>query len=406
MPVAVPQLAGSPGSALLTFVGRCDPNTPAAPPEYIARPSKTAERLRDQVETTETTRVLLMGQTGVGKTTELAHLERLVHTRFLPLRPPLDAHLDLGTATWHDVFVFTAAWAVEGWPGSVDRHLRHQLREALRPPTTVEKPPAFWSGPQRETTGGPPEPTPTQRFRNDQAAVQDVIRLGPAQFWDLGSAILSNLAKATGRPVLLLLDGFEKLAVSQAERLFGEGGRTLSDLPCRAVVTAPLGLSFTRDFGDIEEKFLFTERIRAVSCRSGEPGRAFFEEMATARGAYDIMAPEVVEDAISWGGGLPRQFLKLLGEAASRAHADGLGRVEPECAARAQIRVADRWQYQLEPSHRVALKLPDREREGVARSELLRLGALIEYDLPDGTLRLGINPLVGPLLTRREPDEP
>jgi hypothetical protein len=116
----------------------------------------------------------------------------------------------------------------------------------------------------------------------------------------------------------------------------------------------------------------------------------------------EVMSDEIVGETISWAGGLPRQFLQLRSTAAHQALTDGLDRIEKESFTRARIRVADRWQYQLQPADYSALERDDTERTADERARLLRLGALIEYDKQDGFLRIGINPLVRPLMKREK----
>ncbi len=314
--------------------------------------------------------------------------------------PPIDRFLDLRIVGWHDVFVFSVLWGADSLGlNREDQVVR--LETAIRPPETKSL--LLGVGLKFEQTiGGPPSPTALQRFRNDHRKVHEVIDSGPAQMWDLASAVVRVIEKKTGKPVLLLFDGLEKMTDDQSQRLFDGEGRFLRELPCRAVVTAPLALSFEPYFGDILEHFSFPvpERLRALSCQPGEPGVEFFKSLAARRGAEGVASREIIDHAISWCGGLPRQFLQLLATAASQVLTGGSDQIQQESFAHARLRVTDRWQYQLEPADYDVLGKAERSTK--EQSRLLRIGALIEYDKPDGTLRIGINPLVGPLLKRRE----
>jgi hypothetical protein len=116
--------------------------------------------------------------------------------------------------------------------------------------------------------------------------------------------------------------------------------------------------------------------------------------------AGEWISDEAVDLAVRWSGGLPCQFLQLIVLAASQALTDGT-RVEEETLLRAAYRLIDGWQYQLGPSDLDELEADDSLRPAAARARLLRLGALVERGEPDGTLGLGVNPLVGVLLKRR-----
>jgi hypothetical protein len=231
--------------------------------------------------------------------------------------------------------------------------------------------------------------------------VRQTISSGKAQFWDLAVAGLRLLEQAKGHPPLLLIDGLEKMPTDGAKGLFYDARRYLEEWPSRAVITAPLALSFESYFGEVEEQFLHTERLRAISCLEGEPGFDFFQHLVTARGGDGLFASEVLHDMISWGGGLPRQFIQLAVYSATRALEEGQEVIAPEHFARARQKATDRWQYQLGPTEFRALERSDDSRNPSDRARLLRLGALVEYDNSDGSLRLGVNPLVGAILARR-----
>jgi hypothetical protein len=213
--------------------------------------------------------------------------------------------------------------------------------------------------------------------------------------------LLNAIAEAANMSAVLIWDGLERMPVDSARDLFLDARNSASELPCRAVITAPLALSFESYFGDIEERFRIVERLRALPAEPDTPGHSFLLRMAEARGASRVFPRELLEEAIHLSGGLPRQFLQLLSNAATQSLVDGLEQVHPESFTRAVQRVTERWQYQLEPGDYEALELNDTERPTQVRARLLRIGALVEHDLPTGGLRIVTNPLVEALLRRR-----
>src|SRR5687767_14262084 len=99
---------------LSKFIARCDPS--ALPPEgtYVPRVPNFAARLAMELEPSRRSRVLLFGQTGVGKSTELARLaEMLEESYYIVVCPPVDKVLDLKGVSWHELLVFSALWATE-----------------------------------------------------------------------------------------------------------------------------------------------------------------------------------------------------------------------------------------------------------------------------------------------------
>jgi len=380
---------------LRKVIAACDPSQPVPRDLYVERPSPLARRLRDEIAHAPSARVLLVGPPGVGKSTELIRFQQEASDAYIVVRPPLDTHLDLTIVSWHDLLIFTVLWAGDQLGLSQTKEL-HELTDMLRAPEPRTA--GF-------IEGGMPLPTPAQRFRNDHAKVQKMISIGPAQCWDVAAAALARIEQAAGKPLIMLLDGLEKMGPDGAKQLYYHDGRYLRQFPCRVVVTAPLAMSFEPYFGDIEESFFMVERLRASATTEGQPGFEYFREIARRRGADEVMSADVLREAVSWGGGLPRQFLQLLATATTQALIDRHTEVDAEALTRARLRVTERWQYQLEPKDMMSLGLPDTKRERGDRARLLRLGALVEYDMPDGTLKLDPNPLVAALLERRIHDE-
>jgi hypothetical protein len=380
---------------LANFIARCDPSALATGETYVERAHPVTGRLRNQLSISKTSRVLVLGPSGVGKTTELARFEREMGEHYKIIRPPLDTNLDLSIVSWHDLFIFSTLWAAEQM-GLSSTKQAIELEDSLRPaePRTA----GFIEGSKPPLTG-------TQRFRNDHTRVQKAIALGPAQCWDYAAALLNLIEKSSGKPPLLIFDGLERMGPDGAKQLYFHDGRYLRQIPCRTIITAPLAMSFEPYFGDIEEGFFMIERLRAFAISEGQPGRDFFRDLAAKRRADAVITAELIEEAIAWGGGLPRQFFHVLMAAATQALMEGRDRVDEAALLRARLRVTERWQYQLEPKDITALGLPDTKRERADRARLLRLGALVEYEQSDGTMKLEPNPLVAALLERRIHEE-
>ncbi len=374
---------------LIQFRGRCDPGAPATADNYVDRNLAFAQRIDVALEASDTAHVLVIGQTGVGKTTELSRLEQTASDRFLFIRPPLDLDLDLANVGALDLFVYGALWAAETLM-ETDNNWFAGLNSALKPQQPLN--PNRWL-----SSGGPPAPTGLQRFRNNLVEVKQTIRLGPAQFMDLSKALTESIERKKGKDVVYVFDGLEKMPDSAASNLFNRERRTITTYPCRAVFTAPLSLSFEPFFGDVQEDFSEVVRIRAALFSADEPGFQHLLEMARRRGAEAVFAPDLLAETIAWSGGLPRQLVQLMGAAATQAITDGLPRVEPETFHRARQRVAERWQYQLDSTAYSALIEEDTLRLWEDRARLLRLGALVEFDGPQG-LKIEMNPLLGPIV--------
>jgi hypothetical protein len=385
---------------LTQLIAACEPGTPAGDPTYVARERPVATRLLDAVLPTDRSRALLVGQTGVGKSTELHRifdLDFAMNMKFFCMIIPIDTFVDLDTASWHDILVLSAAVCSDSARVRT-RAVYANLEQALRPPAHR----------QLQVFGGPPDPTPEQRFRNNFSEVHRTIELGRAQFWDMAVSVLGAAAAAAPAAPLggscelvLIWDGLEKMSLASARRLFGDEGQYLQQLPFRVIVTAPLGLTFDESFGQIEEHFSYVERLRAVSVEPGGAGERFCLELLIRRGADPVCSHKLMKRAIAMSGGVPRQLLQIVSYAAKQALSDGQEQITLEALVRAGNQLAGKWQYQLGPKDYDALEKADEDREPSERARLLQLGACIEHDSPDGGLQIDVNPLVQTLLDKR-----
>lgn len=399
---------------LTKFIAACEPGTPAGSEYYVERQQSRAERLFQAVEPAEKMRALLVGQTGVGKSTELARVVYATRPDFQAFRIPVDEYLDLDLATWHDILVLSACGL--GTVGD-SRSAHLELAAALQPRRRTEEkevikkqsqsalkslssPESVIERTKTVVTGGPPEPTPLQRFRNDFRAVHETIESGRAQYWDLALSVIAAVKKTLNKQLILILDGLEKMTLYGARRLFGDEGQFLSKFPCRMIATAPLALTFDGSFGQIEENFSYVERLRAVSVEAEGAGERFCRDLLQRRGASEICSEALLTRAIGFGAGMPRQLLQVLSYAAKQALGDGLEQISEEALLRACRRLSEKWQYQLGPNDYASLEKADEDREPAERARLLQLGACVEHDRPEGGLQIDVNPLVEGLIQR------
>lgn len=401
---------------LSRLIAACEPGTPAGSESYVARQRPVAERLFQAIQPSSRMRALLVGQTGVGKSTELGRVAELANTDLHGFRVPIDEFLDLDAVTWHDILVFSACGiaprfklgaAYERLATALQPRRTTQEREIVRQPDSRRDVYGALASERsvervRESvTGGPPEPTPLQRFRNNFQSVHETIESGRAQFWDLASSVISAAQAEAKKQFVLIWDGLEKMSLPSARRLFGDEGQYLSRLPSRIIVTAPLTLTFDDSFAQIEEHFSYVERLRAVSVESGGPGERFCLALLDKRGAREVCPEFLLMAAIQLSAGVPRQLLQIISYAAKQSLSDGQDQITEEALLRACNRLAEKWQYQLGPRDYAALAKADEDREPTERARLLQLGACIEHDRPEGGLQIDVNPLVDTLMTRR-----
>jgi len=298
---------------LQKFLEACDPALPAAGDyprsrHFVDRKDgfrvELALRMRQRGA-----RVLCVGQTGTGKTTELLKVAEELKYEFGVVVPPIDRALDLALLGWHDMIVFACLFAAVQFDATDCDSVKQlagiaagenyewsQIREALQA--------APFAAAARRVL---PRPTALQRFRNEHAAIKARIEKGPAQVADLCRQASAEIEAKTNKPLIVLLDGTEKMTIEVAERLFHREGRFATELPFRAAIVAPHGIlhqDYSAEIGD----FFSTQPLilRAISCLPDEPeGRSFFAEMIRARGGSDLIGQEAMDLAIDHSGGYP-----------------------------------------------------------------------------------------------------
>jgi len=400
---------------LESFLRRVDPSAPPPEGAYVEPPLRIGDQLAVALQPHSTSRVLFVGQPGVGKSTELARLEQRLADRFVVLRPPIDA-LNLRTAGWTELVAFSALWGSEkvlraaaskgdlrvGELMSASSRLGRSIQETQ---WVADRPDDDGDHDEYVQVAGPPRPDVVQRFRNDLPRIMAAVAAGPAQVRDQAAAVMREVEAREGKPVVLLWDGLERLSWGRAVEMFEKQVLDVKDLPCRLVATAPVWLSFQTFFGELTENFGEVVRLRALD--PSEPSSAeFLADVIVQRGLdfegghFDLDG--FAESGIpAYSGGILRQLLQLIAFAIAQALTDGQDSVTREAFERGRRRAAERWQYQLGPADFHELSKDDRKRSPELRARLLSLGALVEYEDAGGGLTLKTNPLVEELMKRR-----
>lgn len=375
---------------LRQFIARCDPGRPADQMEYVPRAPSVSERLSSTLRALPRGRVLVMGQNGVGKSTELQRYagSEAQQSGFVVLKPPLDVDLSMEGLSWHELLLFTVAWATSFANLAPSQQQPGPVLKAL----SLDTPQQLLS-----------------QMSHQPGIVRSFIASNRHLVWETATGALLRLQEYTHRPLLVIWDGLEKLTTSRAQALFYQEGRFIEELPCRTVVVAPLSLSFEPYFHDVEVHFDSTERLRATP--PNEPlGLTFLTSILTARGlrpgAANVAAAFinredfalVFRQLVNSSGGIPRQLLRVAAEAARQALVAGSAGIVANHVQLALRHEAERFRYQLSPEDIAELRRSDSARQPAAKARLLGLLALLEYELPNGDVTVESNPLLSALL--------
>ena len=219
--------------------------------------------------------------------------------------------------------------------------------------------------------------------------------------------IAEAIAKKTGRPVLAIVDGLDKVMdLSRARRMYYEGGASLRAPACKVIYTVPLALFHTTEFGQVRVTFdnFFSLPNVTVNARDGKPdesGRNMLHELVHRRIVPDLITTEAVEQLVELSGGVLYELVALAKDACSFARVRRGERVDVEDVDRAASRLRnvfagmltdahyrELWRIHTDPLHRYI--------NSPTAQELVHNLSLLEYG--DGDAWWDVHPVVRPLL--------
>jgi GTPase SAR1 family protein len=348
-------------SALLAAL---DPNRPLSTDEldrlYVERQPPVRLRLAQLLQA-EYAKVVLWGQSGSGKSTEVVRLDR-----------------DLDK-TSHSVVV---------QPGLTFDLSHIGLIELIRLATLV----ALSHASERGFV--PSADLKTRCSTLGIAWTDQRISFAPEiKGGSMGHAIqetafaIREIEASLGRPVMVLFDGLEKLSTSRARSIFVTNGEALAAWPVRALFVVPPLLVYEPEWDQAERHITDTVFLPALAT-SGAPEDAaalgFFEALAAKRLEKTGLAlsPELLKVAVLNSGGIPRQFVQILRETFIEASLDGLQVPNLEGMNRAIARIRNAFRLKLRPAQTNRIRqLHDERPSSVSREDydLLAMGCIIQY---------------------------
>lgn len=141
--------------------------------------------------------------------------------------------------------------------------------------------------------------------------------------------------------LLLIVEDLDKIEdLEQGRRLFFEHRRQLLDVPCSMILTFPIALWYGQDDGVLNYPIRYLlpmipvdsppETIKDLNPQKAERGRAVLRKIVFARldETDDLISEEALEKLIDDSGGVLRDLLYVLREAAVSAQVAGRTRIE------------------------------------------------------------------------------
>jgi hypothetical protein len=210
------------------------------------------------------------------------------------------------------------------------------------------------------------------------------------------NAIISEVERRTGKPMLLIADGLDKISdLEKAQLIFGRSW-VLTAIECRALYTVPTVLYYSTLFRDTQHYF-DSEELPNVRLyhkgRRGEPdiaGQDVMHSLIEKRlrsadlSREDVFTSEALEKLIQISGGMMRDMVRVVRHAVVEAELMDKEVIDMQAAQRAIDRLRREMQAPLFEEHYRALAEIERsggfiDGEDKTQMELLRDGYVLSY---------------------------
>ncbi len=409
-----------PAETLADAFNAFDPRTPLSDEAfeafYVPRPIGTEKLLGDlQADRSRTSKWLFTGHRGSGKSTELIRLANELANQHFTVYFTVEEVLDMADLDYKDVLLSLGSALYEeakkqkvGLPKELLEDLigwysttLKEIEGAISADAELEEKADFWF-------------LKLVARQRSEVATRKVIRTElESRLSDLIEKIdriAEAIAKETGRPVLAIVDGLDKVMdLGKARRVYYEGGASLLAPACKAIYTVPLALFHTTEFGQVRVTFddYFSLPNVKVDRRDGKPdedGRTMLRDLVHRRIAPGLIAAQAIERLAELSGGVLRELIALAKDACSFARVRKGDRVDVEDVDRAASRLRsvfagmlteahyrELWRIHTDPLHRYT--------NSPTAQELVHNLSLLEYG--DGDAWWDVHPVARPLLEER-----
>ncbi len=402
---------------------------------FVTREDSPLRRLESSLQPDKVEqKVLLVGQRGCGKTSELLKLVSLMQDEYFTVYVDLFASLDLNASSLLEL-LFCIGGAVYKvareddkvhpperlWKELVSSQstlIREQTRrsEFELNPTAILSTLVCAAGAVYPPLAAAGKAVEGVRFgfgigrkEIERLEVPPILREVIARV----NAIIGEVEERAGQPVLLVADGLDKITdFKQAALLFARSW-ALTAIGCRALYTVPVALYYSTQFHGEVQNFFASEELPNVRLyprgereKRHEPGfetmRSLVEKRLTSAGLTleQTFDPQALDELVRMSGGVMRDMVSLVRYAALKAEEDGADRISPAIAQWAIAKLRREMQAALFEDHYRALSEIARsegliDRDDPAQMELVRDGYVVSYH--DGFWR-DIHPIIWPLL--------
>ncbi len=314
---------------------------------YVERPapegaggkrlSPISQRMRDDlIEDSDAAKVLLTGQMGAGKSTELRRLFEAtdIRERFECLKVVLTERLNLTSAIdiRYVLLALASALAEHIFTSGYDDSKARGLGEGEFGPVIA------WLAPLQTLAHLPPaaDDVPvtaklslylvevTRQLKTDEPVRDAVLKdpgFAPSKLERLVSSLVRLIERATKRQLLLLVDDGDKMTKDESARgVFIDNLPALLSLECRMVITFPYWLKFDDAFQRSHRLCPVHSITNVKVIHRDTPGDLLPDGRAFFRAVYDrlvdpsvkLIDDEALDQAALRSAGIVREFLRIL----------------------------------------------------------------------------------------------
>ena len=368
---------------------------------------------------------LFVGHAGVGKTTELYRLKHVAQGKgFLTCFGRCDIDLDSGDVEYTDVLLYILDLLVL-------QACEQDLKISDRIVKSIEN---YWNTDTElsttismqadlELSGSVQAEAGMKKIVKLLAGVRAILknsaeskkivrtRVEPrsseliAQIREVIEEIRNQLS-ASGRPDIpfVILDGLDKIPLTQARKIFQENGSRFQGLQIHLLVTFPISLSYTPEYKDIQIWFPNPVKLPMIKLRDWQNG-AYAEEymegidtlknIVRKRADLSLFTKEALDELILYTGGYLRDLFRCICDAALRARLRKSSCIELSDAKKAlevlESDINGRYGEELIGKMQEIYRGEKYVSSSEEITTLLQIGAVLEYN---GTRWCDLHPLV------------
>jgi len=182
------------------------------------------------------------------------------------------------------------------------------------------------------------------------------------------NVLIDEVQAKAGRPLVLIVDGLDKPRDEDTVALNFLHTPYLADIRCRVVYAAPMLVFYSPRFAQVRARFPILPFPNIKLHKRGAPEKRDQEGYRTMREVVQrrlhslgltperVIAPEALDDLIRGSGGVMRDLIRLVQDAALNAESEGKDRIDRAASGRALADLRMLYEAQLTPPYRSVLE--------------------------------------------------